>query len=173
MKTLLVAAVVAACVPLHGAAARQRPQLVVTAPESSVAEWVDHVSRQISARMRPPAMVQPGELASGRAAITFVCDGTGRPTAVTLVRRSGYPMLDQISLQAIRHMSPMGPMPSSFAAGQRFRANIVFAQSQDDYDSQIADLRREEATARIAAAAAPADREIALNIASPALRPGS
>jgi len=80
---------------------------------------------------------------------------------VALARRSGYPMLDQIALRTIRHMPSLGPLPASFAADQRFRANIIFAQTQAAYDEQVATLQS-EATARVAAAKAPAGTEVAL-----------
>lgn len=163
MKSLLSAAGAAICLatPAFATHPHQQRTLIVTANEPSVPHWVKHVSQVISGRLRPPALVQPFELDNGAAAVTFNCDGSGRPTSVALVRRSGYPMLDQIALRTIRHMPSLGPLPASFAAGQRFRANIIFAQTQAAYDEQVATLQR-EAPARVAAAQAPAETEVAL-----------
>jgi TonB family protein len=166
MKSLLSAAAAVACLAAPAIAAQQQPQqrtLVVTANEPTVSHWVDRVSQQISARLRPPALVQPTALDDGSAVVTFRCDEAGRPTAVMLVRRSRYPVLNQIALSTIRHMPSLGPLPEIFATGQRFRANIIFAQTQAAYDEQVATLRREAATARVAAAKAPAGTEIALS----------
>jgi TonB family protein len=166
MKTLISAAIVAACLSVPAAAAGPQQQRTFVVTGTSVAHWVDRVSQRISARLHAPVSVQPTELDSGSAAVTFRCDGTGRPTTVVLARRSGYPMLDQIALRTIRNMPSLGPLPASFATDQRFRANIIFAQTQADYDEQLTTLRREAATARVAAGAAPAGVEIALNAAS-------
>lgn len=169
MKMLVSAAVAAASLSMPAVAQPQqeRRPVVVTAPDvSSVPHWVDRVSRQISATIEVPAAIRPGDLSSGRAAVVFRCDGDGRPVAVTLARRSGYPTLDRIAMQTIRRLPSLSPMPPSFSPNQRFRANIVFAYTQGEYDGQMRALRREAAATQMAASSAPSDGVIALN-ASP------
>ncbi|MGN6375544.1 MAG: TonB family protein [Sphingomonas sp.] len=150
MRTLVLAAIVAASIPLSAAALPTSGQVVVTAHPITVDEWRGKVARRLTDSVRLPLTMGTSSYTGGISAVRFRCDERGRPVALTLVRRSGSPVNDRAAMSAIRRMGSLAPMPMGIARDQRFRANVIFAQNQEDYDDSVATLAREARRERIA-----------------------
>ncbi|MCU6453503.1 energy transducer TonB [Sphingomonas sp. A2-49] len=121
------------------------------------ARWVATVSKKLDAVLVYPNPVYwTGDgAASGIVSVQFQTDAQNRPIALSLARSSRNRILDRFGMRAIERLGPLPVMPIAFKPGQRFRANIVYAASYDEYNRQLVILRKEEAARRMAAIASP------------------
>lgn len=72
----------------------------------------------------PDAAVREG--LAGRLWVRFVIKKDGALEEVTLIRGSGYPMLDDAALSAIRLAAPFYPFPKTFGSLERITINASF-----------------------------------------------
>jgi TonB family protein len=162
MKPLFLAAVTAACLPFPVAAQTQQQPFVVTGHQEAMARWRTIVSRRLDDNLRVPTFIADRMWSPGIAQVVFWAGDNGRPAGTTLVRRSGSPVLDAIAVSAVKRLRHLPPLPAGIDSSRRFRADIVFAQSDDDYRRAMKQLAPDD-TLRRMANRAPAD-ELALNV---------
>lgn len=74
---------------------------------------------------------------SGRLWVRFVIKKGGALEEVTLIRSSGYPMLDDAALSAIRLAAPFYPFPKGFGSLERITINASFEYILENLPSSI------------------------------------
>lgn len=116
--------------------------VVVSARPVTVSQWTNRVSRELDRRMRYTTIERFGHVPSGIVSIRFHCAEDGRPSDVTMHRGSGTPRLDRFAMRAVGGIKTLHPMPATFRSGQRYQANLLYANSQEELDDQVASLKR-------------------------------
>lgn len=142
------------------AAPKDKSIVVVATPTRS--QWIKQIGRNLDWAIRYPDPVF-GHESRGIVSVVFVADEAGSPTSIQLVRPSPYAELNKATLQGVARMKKLYPKPADVAERQRVRADIIFATSVEDYEAQIAAMRREAAVRTVRSAL---DRDtIVLNVA--------
>lgn len=145
MKTLYVAAF-AACALLPAASLAQQvqsePDYVVQAP-TQLGTWSDRVAQDLASALRFPA-ARNGHEESGIVAVTFTAVGDGSTSTPTIAQSSGSAVLDRAALRAVSRMGEIDPLPKAMGPSVTVRANIIFAQDQDQLQRYSARLHRDE-----------------------------
>ncbi len=132
----------------------QEQDIQVQALKQTPARWVSAVSRKLERVMVFPQFINEVPK-SGIVSVSFRADGANRPTALTVTRKSGDRRLDRAAMLSITRLGTLPAMPDGFRSGQRFVANLLFAANYADYDRQVALLRKEARTTRIASTGDP------------------
>jgi len=77
------------------------------------ASYLEHIKNKIqNVWAYPQEAVRTGQ--QGRLLILFSIDKNGNLVRLKLIRSSGYPLLDQAALQAVKDASPFPPLPKRF-----------------------------------------------------------
>jgi TonB family protein len=165
MKTLVCLSLAVAGTIAAAAPAQEGRDVVVVAKPITLAQWTAGVGSQIDKVLRYPTDIM-NENMSGIASVRFQCSDDGKPTAMTVSRKSGWRDLDREAVRAVAKLKTMHPLPDGLKHDQHYVANILFARSQDDHDRQIAKWRK-EADRRNAWFRSP-DQAIVINVGSQA-----
>ena len=137
--------------------------LVTTAPATSQgivvsAETaaVDLVSRDLDRKLLHAEGIRRQATGEGLAMVRFYRDADGRPTDVTLYRKSGRHDVDRIALRAVSRLGRAAPLPVGRGEGQIFQANIILANGHGAH----AALAREMVRLEQARLADPRERSV-------------
>ena len=77
------------------------------------ASYLEHIKNKIqNVWVYPEEAAQTGQ--QGRLLVLFSIDKNGDLVRLKLIRSSGYPLLDQAALQAVKDASPFPPLPKRF-----------------------------------------------------------
>jgi len=142
--SLLVPATWIAPVALQASQPYQPEQtIVVQSQRHTLDAWAGRLSQQISDNLTVPNLVGARSDVSGLVSVRFHCGPDGRPTALTITRRSGIREIDNAALRAIGKLNSLHPLPDEMTTGRSVRADIVFAQDQITLDRLSAKLNQE------------------------------
>ncbi len=161
MKKILLLIYLAATTLFASSAASKDKSIVIQAPPTRV-QWAGQVGRNLDAAIRYPQPLFGRQSEAGLVSVIFVADENGRASSARLLRSSKSRDLDRAAIDAIGRMKSMQPMPEDVVAGQRIRANIVFATNYRDYDRQLRLLRAE--STRVATRSALDGDVLVLNV---------
>lgn len=117
--------------------------VVVQAPQITFAKWSNQVTGRIERNLDYPSGVMNRERRSGIVSVLFQSSDTGRPSSVSISHMSGDAALDRAALNAVTHIKSLYPLPATFGPGQRFVANILFANDQSDHDRLLAGMHKD------------------------------
>lgn len=154
MKTLCVLYCLIAASTLPGTAtaspkqdgAKQDGQsrtIVVQASPVTLKQWSKTISNRLEDGIRYPAPMWATDIDSGIVTVRFQCGEDGRPTALTLNRKSGSGALNRAAMRAVSHIKTLHPLPAGLKPTQVYEAHILFARSEEEYRRQIVMLRKE------------------------------
>lgn len=144
MKSLTTLAVALILLfPVSSSAQQHSPDVTVRGAAMTQAQWAVLVDRKLSSALTYPGLMENEAVKSGIVSVRFHVDGNNQPVALAISRKSGSPRLDRAALRAIARMRTLPTMPATFGPDQPFVANIMFATSYDEYDRQVAQLRKE------------------------------
>jgi protein TonB len=158
MKYAMIAAL--AALPFLPTGSFAQDNITVQGRQTALSQWVGDVARRLEDNLSYPHMLLRAHAPSGIASVNFVCSDEGKPTAVTLSRRSGSVLLDRAAMRAVSRMKSLHPLPASIAPGQQFKANVIFAENEDMLTRYQETLRREMSRERTSGTA------VAINIIS-------
>jgi len=141
----MLAAFVAATVLSSSAYARD--SLIVQA-SPSVARWTAEISHSLDHNLRYPHTFG-GQVPEGVVTVAFDCSDAGLPSQVTVVSPSRFASLDREAVRAIRRLKSMHPLPLGVSDGQRFEAEVFFADSENSlHRMQTAARQRQQLASR-------------------------
>ena len=135
---------------------------VVIAPPRSLQNWQASVSRDLSAHMQYPRFFGPMVTDSDFVVVRFQCGSDGRPSDMSLTRKSRNSRFNSAALRAVSAIRTLHPLPEGMAEGLVIQANLVFATNEQELAWQYARLRQSERTRM--AALPKADNAVALNL---------
>jgi len=170
MKTALLAALAAslAATSLVSMPSFAEDSIVVKSQKISVPKWIRKISNKLDDSLEQAMTHSDARLIKkngGFVAVSFNCDDNGRPIGTQVSRPSGDRALDRVALRAVNGLATLQPMPASFTANQRFRANIIVAEDSYQRDRLFKVMRKEEA--RRLRAEGPESKEFALSMIPP------
>jgi TonB family protein len=88
-----------------------------------------HIKRQIELAWSYPYEAQKRD-EGGRLTLVFTIESGGNVSSVTLIRSSGYQILDEYAIKAVRYASPFNPIPASIGTKRlRITANFEYITS--------------------------------------------
>lgn len=88
-----------------------------------------HIKRQIELAWNYPLEAQKRN-EGGRLTLVFTIESNGNVSSVTLLRSSGYQLLDEYAIKAVRYASPFNPIPASIGTKRlRITANFEYITS--------------------------------------------
>jgi protein TonB len=87
-----------------------------TADRRSILSWQNAIVLHLNRNKRYPAAARAQDI-QGDVHVRFVIDRSGQLTAVTIVRSSGHPLLDEEALAMLKRASPL-PRPPPAVAGE-------------------------------------------------------
>jgi TonB family protein len=160
MKTLIAAAIAASLALPAGSAVAE--SIVVQHPSTSQGAWVKDVSSELRTKLRYPMVSYQS---TGAVSVRFRCGADGRAQEVSVIRPSGYRSFDKEAVRAVNHLTRLGAGPNRSFSGRMVRADIIFAEREDQLPALARQLR--EDNARIARAQAPGNPpELVLSVGS-------
>lgn len=91
--------------------------------------YFSHIKRQIELAWNYPMEAQKRN-EGGRLTLVFTIESNGNVSSVTLLRSSGYQLLDEYAIKAVRYASPFNPIPASIGTKRlRITANFEYITS--------------------------------------------
>jgi protein TonB len=88
-----------------------------------------HIKRQIELAWSYPSKAQEKH-ETGRLTIVFTIESGGNVSSIKLIKSSGYPILDDYAMNAVRIASPFNPIPASIGTKRlRITANFEYILS--------------------------------------------
>ena len=117
MKRIALLALVAVAASISGASAKARREVVVVAP-APLAVWKQSLAERLSNSMNYPRAVLRDDRAQGYTRVRFVLDEAGRPTAMTVARKSGVRAIDNAAMRAVGSMVDIPRAPAEVAGRQ-------------------------------------------------------
>jgi TonB family protein len=115
--------------------------IVVSAENAAV----DSISRDLSRNLVRADWPRPQPTGEGITMVRFQRGADGRPTDVTIYRRSGQRSVDRRALEAVTRLGRGTPLPAIGTPNQIFQANIILANSHEafaDLSSQLVKLEQ-------------------------------
>jgi len=140
MRRSVVLAAVAAFALSCPALAKSSHAVTVLAPPRSVGEWAKGISTSLDRDLKYPRNIRE---VAGAVSVGFSCSDTGETKEISVLRSSGSRALDIAATRAVSRIRNMHPMPEGTATGQRFQADLFFAQSSEGLRAQQARLERD------------------------------
>lgn len=122
-------------------AAPATSQGIVVSAETST---LDLVSRDLDRQLLRTEWPRRQATGEGLAMVRFHRGADGRPTDVTLYRKSGRHDVDRLALRAVSGLGRNAALPVTGGAGQVFQANIILANSDSAHAALADDLVRLE-----------------------------
>jgi len=86
--------------------------------------YFSHIKRHIEMAWNYPLEAQKNQW-EGRLSLTFVVEADGTVSDIILIHSSGYEVLDEAAIKAIKFASPFNPIPESIGV-KRLRINASF-----------------------------------------------
>lgn len=139
-----IAFVVVALFPGVAQSRQADKTIIVEAPQVTFGGWSRQVTKNIEKNLFFPSSVN-GVRSSGMVSVAFQCSDNGRPSVISVARKSGDVGFDRAAVFAVRHIKSLHPMPTSLAPGQKFVANIMFATDQNEYNRLLDAMRKDAA----------------------------
>lgn len=119
-------------------------QLTVVAPaksEVTYKKWSDRTTNRLSRSIHRVAGLYQDSLSTGYARVQFRLDDRGKPQTIALAEPSSSPLVNRLSMRAVRTMGTLLPLPQEVAAGSKFEAWIVVANDATEKESMMDQLR--------------------------------
>lgn len=110
---------------------------------------IDQVSRELDRNLERAEWPRRQPTGEGFVSVRFLRDADGRPTEVSLYRRSGSSSVDRLARRAVAGLGRTTPLPRLGGREQVFQANIIVAQSERAFDELAMRMERLE-NARLA-----------------------
>lgn len=155
---LTAALALALALPL-AAPASAGDDILVTST-SAMQAWQKEVTRDLDQRLLIGEARTTGRAQSGIVQLRFALDANGRPANIETHFNSSGTTGERVAKWAVRRLSDLDEAPVRNAAGVRYQANIIFADSEEERVQFAGDLRDMERT-RLAAAD-PGERLVSL-----------
>ena len=95
---------------------------------AAVSNYPGRVARQLNGALRYPSRAKAARL-TGEATVSFAVDRSGRASAISIVASSGFDVLDEAAMAAVRRASPFPPIPSAAGRGRwPFTVTLAFGK---------------------------------------------
>lgn len=116
--------------PLAAQAPAMDKGIVVT-PSSEIEIWVQKVSADLNGKLKRQ-IASPRETRSGVVQVSFQCDERGNPSNIAVFSNTGGNALKTHGINAVQRLESLHPLPDGTKVGQKFLANIIYADSAEE-----------------------------------------
>ncbi|WP_209348844.1 energy transducer TonB [Pontixanthobacter sp. CEM42] len=157
MKTGLALGLAASLTPIAANAGATPSQDIVVRSQSAMEQWASDTTRDLNRQLNIGAKHKNLGSAQGIVQVRFETDASGKPVNLEVYRSSGNPTADRTATWAVRRLDGLNDAPVNNAAGARFQANIIFANTRADKQRFVAELATSE---RVRLARSVAESEV-------------
>ncbi len=133
-------------VPVPGASPNNPVQSIIVRAEGAptMQKWVNRLTGKLEHNLVPIRALNYGERTDGYAVVQFSCGSDGLAHDIALTQSSNNRLVARAAMRAVARLNSLHPMPIGITTGQKVRANIIFAESEDGLAKQLRMLRRDE-----------------------------
>lgn len=144
MYAKLLVLCISVLIPAGLSARQPAGQLTVVAPpkgEVSYEKWSDRTTARLSRSVHRAALLYRDSNSTGYARVQFRLDERGRPQTIALAEPSSSPLVNRLSVRAVKAMGTLLPLPQQVQAGSKFEAWIVVANDVTERETLMDQLR--------------------------------